>query len=334
VTITPDQRRLYGTLLKQHPAERDLLLTKADLMRAMRAWLHEAEYTEVAAPILCAARESAPIPQFSTSHPLSGDAFHLKHSAEEHLRRLVMSVDRVYDLGKAIRAEQADENHAIEFTMLQTAARDVPLEDGICLVTELVQHTVRAAFASLQSPGGIDLSDIPRRAVEDAIAEALGVRRAPEGAELVAAARAWLKDHRLPVGGSPWAVMEEFVKHAVEAAVTAPVVLYGFPYELRHNSRVDDSGRAQRFSLIAAGVEVCDGGVKLRTADDYRPMVETNIALRTELHGVPADEGPVDFFADIDFEPADVFTFGLGVERLLALCTGRTVFDTLTFPYH
>ncbi|WP_189820025.1 hypothetical protein [Streptomyces olivaceoviridis] len=128
--------------------------------------------------------------------------------------------------------------------------------------------------------------------------------------------------------------MEEFVKHAVEAAVTTPVALYGFPSELRHNSRVDAHGRAQRFSLIAAGVELCDGGVKLRTADDYRPMVKTNIALRTQMHGVPADEGPVDFFADIDYDPADVFTFGLGIERLLALCTGRTVFDTLTFPYH
>ncbi|MDT0616500.1 amino acid--tRNA ligase-related protein [Streptomyces lancefieldiae] len=334
MTITPDQRRLYGTLLKQHPAERDLLLTKAVLMRAMRAWLHETGYTEVAAPVLCAARESAPIPQFSTSHPLTGDAYHLKHSAEEHLRRLVMSVDRVYDLGKAIRAERADETHAIEFTMLQTAARDICLEDGIGLVTELVQHTVQAAFASLQTPGGIDFSVIPRRPVDDAIAEALGVSRAPEGAELVAAAQAWLKDHGLPAGDSHWAVMEEFVKHAVEAAVTTPVVLHGFPYELRHNSRVDAHGRAQRFSLIAAGVELCDGGVKLRTADDYRPMVKTNIALRTQLHSVPADEGPVDFFADIDYDPADVFTFGLGVERLLALCTGRTVFDTLTFPYH
>lgn len=334
MTIPPQERRLYGTLLKEHPDERNLLLTKADLLRAMRAWLHEAGYTEAATPVLCAARESAPIPQFSTRHPFTGETFHLKHSAEEHLRRLVVSVDRVYDLGKAIRAERADDSHAIEFTMLQTAARDIALADGMKLVTELVQHAVQTAFATLQTPYGIDFSTIATRTVDDAIAEALNLREAPVGSQLVTAARNWLTGHGLAAGESDWAVMEDFLKYAVEAAVTSPVVLYGFPYELRHNSRVDLSGRAQRFSLIAAGIEICDGGVKLRAADDYRPMVENNIALRTQLHGVPADEGPVDFFADIDCDPADVFTFGLGIERLLALCTGRTVFETLTFPYH
>jgi lysyl-tRNA synthetase class 2 len=334
VTIPKQDRRLYGTLLKQHPDERNLLLTKADLVRAVRARLDEAGYTEVATPVLCGARESAPIPQFSTQHPFTGETFHLKHSAEEHLRRLVVSVDRVYDLGKAIRAERADDSHAIEFTMLQTATRDMVLTDGIKLVTELVQHAVRTAFATLQPPGGIDFSTIAHRTVDDAIAEVLDLPAAPVGPELVTAARKWLTGHGLTAGESDWAVMEDFVKHAVEAAVTTPVVLYGFPYELRHNSRVDSSGRAQRFSLIAAGIEICDGGVKLRTADDYRPMVEDNIALRSRLHGVPADEGPVDFFADIDCDPADVLTFGLGIERLLALCTGRTVFETLTFPHH
>ncbi|MGP3950922.1 amino acid--tRNA ligase-related protein [Streptomyces sp. 7N604] len=330
----PDQRRLYGTLLKQNPDERTLLLTKADLVRAMRGWLHEFGYAEVATPVLCQDRESAPIPQFSTRHPLTGQSFHLKHSAEEHLRRVVVSINRVYDLSKAIRAEQADESHAIEFTMLQTAARDIGLEDGIDLVTDLVQHAVRAAFASMDTAGA-DFTAIRTRPVDDAIAEALSVTEAPTGAGLVAAARCWLKDRGMAADGTDWAVMEDFVKHAVEKPVTSPTVLYGFPWELRHNSRVDEAtGRAQRFSLIAGGIEICDGGVKLRTAADYRPMVEANIALRTQLHGVPADRGPVDFFTDIDCDPADVFTFGLGVERLLALCTGRTVFEALTFPYH
>ncbi|MEV7465394.1 amino acid--tRNA ligase-related protein [Streptomyces sp. NPDC002519] len=334
MTIAPEERRLYGTLLKQHAGERTLLLTKADMVRAMRGWLHETGYTEVPTPMLCQDRESAPIPQFATRHPLTGQSFHLKHSAEEHLRRVVVSIDRVFDLSKAIRAEQADDSHAIEFTMLQTAARDIGLEAGIALVTGLVQHTVQATFATLDTPGA-DFTTIRTRTVDDAIAEALGVAEAPVGADLVEAACVWLKERGLPADGTDWAVMEDFVKHAVERPVTHPTVLYGFPFELRHNSRINQAtGRAERFSLIAAGTEICDGGVKLRTADDYRPMVEANIALRTQLHGIPADRGPVDFFADIACDPADVFTFGLGIERLLALCTGRTVFETLTFPFH
>ncbi|MCX4632819.1 hypothetical protein [Streptomyces sp. NBC_01443] len=38
--VRDEARRLYGTFLKENPAERDLVLLKADLLRAVRAWLH------------------------------------------------------------------------------------------------------------------------------------------------------------------------------------------------------------------------------------------------------------------------------------------------------
>ncbi|MFG2986234.1 amino acid--tRNA ligase-related protein [Streptomyces sp. NPDC048258] len=327
-------RRHYGTFLKDNPDERDVVLLKADLLRALRTWLHETGYNEITAPMLCQHRESAPIPQFSTKHPLTGEGFHLKHSAEEHLRRVVTSINRVFDLAPAIRAERADGSHAIEFTMLQTAARDITLAQGLELVAALVQDAVRSTFGNLKTTGA-DFTTISVRPVDDAIAEALGRSFAPEGAELVAAARSWLDARDLPASSSPWEVMEEFVKQAVEGAVTTPTLLHSFPYELRHNSRVDErTGRAQRFSLIVGGIEICDGGVKLRTSADYRPMVEANMLLREELHGIPVDDGPGEFYADVDRDPADVLTFGLGVERLLAACMGRSVTEVLTFPHH
>ncbi|MEU9416009.1 amino acid--tRNA ligase-related protein [Streptomyces sp. NPDC048272] len=333
-SVRDEARRLYGTFLKENPGERDLVLLKAELLRAVRGWLHATGYTEVPTPVLCQDRESAPIPQFATRHPLTGEGFHLKHSAEEHLRRLIISIDRVYDLGPAIRAEHEDADHAIEFTMLQTAARDVTLAEGMGMVAHLVQACVQTVFATLTNPGA-DFTTIYEVPVDEAIAEALGTASAPEGAALVAAARDWLAARGMASDGGAWEVMEAFVKHGVEAAVTAPTLLHSFPYELRHNSRIDEkTGRAQRFSLIVGGVEICDGGVKLRTAADYRPMVDANIALREELHGVPADDGPLDFYADIDRDPADVFTFGLGLERLLAAVAGRSVADVLAFPFH
>ncbi|MEV6332674.1 hypothetical protein [Streptomyces sp. NPDC051909] len=63
-------------------------------------------------------------------------------------------------------------------------------------------------------------------------------------------------------------------------------------------------------------------------------MVEANIALRTELHGITGDRGPVDFFDDLDASgPADAFTFGLGVDRLLALCAERSIHGVVPFPF-
>ncbi|MBF9071867.1 amino acid--tRNA ligase-related protein [Streptacidiphilus fuscans] len=334
MTVKNPAARLYGTYLLNHPEERDLLLRKADLIAGLRDGLDREHYVEVATPVLCYDRESAPIPQFSTTNPLTGESFHLRHSAEEHLRRLAVTLDRVYDLGKAIRAEREDDWRTVEFLMLQTSARNVDLLAGVSLVIGLIQHTVHTAYGELTTPG-VDWTQISVRPVDEAIAEALQADGPLTGDELAAQARRWLTVNGHRIGDSDWEVMEDFMKHAVESRATTPTVLTGFPYALRHNSRVDpETRRAQRFSLIVGGIECCDGGVKLRTADDYRPMADTNIKLREELFGIPADAGPVDFYADIDAAPADVFTFGLGVDRLLALCAGRTVHDVLTFPFH
>ncbi|MBL1101918.1 amino acid--tRNA ligase-related protein [Streptomyces coffeae] len=333
MTLTKPGARLYATFLKDNPDERNVLLRKAALIRALRDYLHDHGFIEAATPVLCENRESAPIPQFSTTHPLTGQHYYLRHSAEDYVRRLAITVDRVYDLGKAIRAEREDAHRAVEFLMLQTAARDVGLDEGVAIVISLIQATVLASYGTLNTPG-VDWTHIRVRAVDDTIVGALKSDGPLTDAEMTAAARSWLTRNGHKLGASDWEVMEDFMKHAVESSITEPTVLTGFPFALRHNSRVDDTGRAQRFSLIARGIECCDGGLKLRRADDYRPMVDANIALRTEMYGITDDQGPLDFYADVDRDPADVFTFGLGIERLLALCADRSVQDVLTFPFH
>ncbi|MGA5266253.1 amino acid--tRNA ligase-related protein [Streptomyces lydicamycinicus] len=336
MTTARPEARLYGTYLRNNPLERKLLMRRADMIRAMREHLHVMQFTEVSTPVLCRARESAPIPQFDTTHPLTGEHFHLRHSAQDHLRRLAVAVDRVYDLGKMIRAEREDSVRAVEFTMCQAAARDLSLQQGIDLLINVVQRAVTVTYSTLQSPA-VDWSHIGVRTFDDLAAEVLQADEPLPEKELTAQARKWLSSHGHTAGttDTDWEVLEDFMKHALEANVTAPIVLTDFPYALRHNSRIDEaSGRAQRFSLIARGVECSDGGLKLRHAADYKPMVDANIALRTKLHGITGDPGPVDFYEDLGSEPADVFTFGLGVDRLLALCEGRDVHEVVAFPFH
>ena len=219
--------------------------------------------------------------------------------------------------------------------MLQTAVRDVSLSDGVAFLIELIQTAIQGAYGTLQTKG-VDWSRIHLRPLDEAIAVALeadGVTLHDK--EMGLQASRWLSLHGHRVGTSEWEVMEDFVRYAVESVITEPTVLIGFPHALRHNSRVDaKTGRAQRFSLVAGGVEVCDGGLKLRDSADYRPMVDRNIELRADLYGIDGDPGPLDFYADIDTDPADVFTFGLGIERLLALSDDRNLHEVLTFPFH
>ncbi len=332
--LTSSDRQQYGRFLHSQTQERELAARRLSFIQAVRDYLRSKGYQETAVPVLARYPESAPIGQFETRDPVSGDSYYLRHSAEEFLRRLVVAIGRVFDLGPVMRAESPDAMHATEFVMLQTAARDLTLAEGVQLAIGLVQSAIQSAFGTQQGEH-IDLSRVAVKRFDEAVAEQLGLAAELSDVELLPTARKWLVAHELPADGSDWEVAEAFMKHAIELQLTEPTVLTDFPAVLKHNSQLDpETGHAKRFSLIVGGIECADGGLKLRTAADYRPMVDANAELRAQLFGTAADAGPADFYADVDTDPCDVVTFGMGIDRVLAVFTGRSVHDLQLFPYH
>ncbi|MFF7944530.1 amino acid--tRNA ligase-related protein [Nocardia gamkensis] len=332
--LTSADRQQYGRFLHHHKQERDLAARRLLFIQAVRDYLRSTGYQETPVPVLTREPESAPITQFQTRDPIGGEGYFLRHSAEEFLRRLMVVFDRVFDLGPVMRAETPDPMHATEFVMLQTAARDLNLEQGIGIAIGLVQSAMQSAFGT-QAGEHVDLSHVTIQPFDRAVAERLGLEHELPDVELLPTARKWLVAHGLSADGTDWKVAEAFMKHAIELRLVAPTVLTDFPAVLKHNSQVHaETGKAQRFSLIINGIECADGGLKLRTAADYRPMVDTNARLRSELFGTPVADDPADFYADIDTAPCDVITFGLGIDRVLAVFTGRTIHDLQLFPFH
>ncbi|WP_329410721.1 hypothetical protein OG563_00215 [Nocardia vinacea] len=332
--LTSSDRQQYGRFLHHHKQERELATRRLHFIQAVRDYLRSKGYQETPVPVLTHYPESAPIGQFETRDPISGESYYLRHSAEEFLRRLVVAIERVFDLGPVMRAETPDAMRAVEFVMLQSAARSISVGAGIELVVGLVQSAIQSAFGTQQGEY-VDLSKITIKRFDEAVAEQLGLESELPDVELLPTARKWLTDHQLVADGTDWEVAEAFMKHAIELRQQQPTVLTDFPAILKHNSQVDpESGRAQRFSLIIDGIECADGGLKLRTSDDYRTMVDANARLRAQLFGTPIYDGPTDFYADVDTDPCDVVTFGLGIDRVLAVFTGRSIHDLQLFPYH
>ncbi|MGW5515363.1 amino acid--tRNA ligase-related protein [Nocardia africana] len=332
--LTSSDRRRYGQFLHQHQQERELATRRLLFLQALRDYLRSAGYHETPVPVLTRYPESAPIGQFETRDPVTGEGYYLRHSSEEFLRRLMVAFDRVFDLGPVMRAETPDSMHATEFVMLQTAANNLDLPGGVRLAIGLVQSAIQSAFGTRHSEN-TDLSHVAIQRFNEAVAEQLGLDTELPDVELLPTARKWLAAHGHSSDGTDWEVAEAFMKHAVELRLRTPTVLTDFPAVLKHNSQLDpESGRAQRFSLIVNGIECADGGLKLRTAADYRPMVDTNAQLRAELFGTTIDDGPSDFYADVDTAPCDVVTFGLGIDRVLAVFTGRSIHDLQLFPFH
>ena len=101
-------------------------------------------------PVLHATREGAPIHQFTTENPVTGSRYYLRHCMEDHLKRLVPVIPRLFELGKAIRVEVEDLARAEEFLVLEAVAGDVTFEQGCQLVLDVLHDALQRTFGDVR----------------------------------------------------------------------------------------------------------------------------------------------------------------------------------------
>lgn len=329
-------RLAYGSFLSANPDAVRQLRAKAAMMRAMRAFLDHRGGCEVPVPVLQQYREGAPIHQFTTTHPLTGRRYYLRHGMHDYLRRLAAAVGPVYEIGKAVRVETEDTRRAEEFLLLVYAARDLDYCSGIDLVGDLLQTAVTAYIADLGTPLAVPVTrpDVVRW--DDALRACLGFDSRTGGFRVRAlAVLDGGRDFSDPRHTTDWEVLEDLMKFHLEPSLTNPTLLVDFPPALQHVSAIDPAtGYAQRISLIVDGIEVCDGGVKFASSRDYRRIHDHNAAYRRDILGIDDNEPPDDFYRDVDTDGRTVFTFGMGVDRLAAAFTRRCIHEVVAFPCH
>lgn len=327
----------YGSYLANNEAVAADVRLKLELLWNLRSAMRDRGYVEAPMPVLHATREGAPVHQFTTENPVTGSRYYLRHCMEDHLKRLVPVIPRLFELGKAIRVEVEDLARAEEFLVLEAVAGDVTFEQGCQLVLDVLHDALQRTFGDVRFEA-FDLGSARSVAFDDLAAEALGVDPGLADGALVKESRRWLvanAPQEPSEDATDWALMEDFMKYAVEPLCTVPTMLKGFPPALRHISPIDPTtGRAERFALVSSGIEFCDGGMKFSSVDEYREVYETNARLREVLLGVTDNDLPEDFFADLGASPRSVFTFGLGVDRLFALIKGCSIHDIIQFPHH
>ena len=112
---------------------------------------------EIEIPYLNAYREGAPIGQYQTIDPVTNERLFLRHSPENHLRRIVHPFRHVFEIGKNFRIEREDEFHANEFLVLEEKSAEHGYIDGMNMVVKLVQTAILSTFGSLNT-GHVDVS--------------------------------------------------------------------------------------------------------------------------------------------------------------------------------
>ncbi|HEX9335611.1 MAG TPA: bifunctional lysylphosphatidylglycerol synthetase/lysine--tRNA ligase LysX, partial [Pseudonocardiaceae bacterium] len=322
-----------------NPESARMVRQRADVLRAVRDFLHELDYVEVETPMLQSVHGGANARPFVTHSNAYDMRMYLRIAPELYLKRLcVAGVDRVFELNRNFRNEGADASHNPEFTMLEAYQAYADYTTMRHLMCDLVRHAAIAAHGrpvAVRPDGEHDLSgDWPVIGVYDAVSAALGAVVTPDTspAELRGLLRAaGLAGHDERGHGD---LVQAAYDALVEPRTVGPTFYTDFPAEVSPLTRPhrQDPRKAERWDLVAFGTELGTAYSELTDPLEQRSRLAEQ-SLRAASGDVDAMELDEDFLRALEHGMPPTGGLGLGVDRLLMMLTGATIRQTVLFPF-
>ncbi len=330
-------RQRYADLLVR-PEARDMVRTRAAVVRSLRKTLDDAGYLEIETPVLQTIHGGATARPFRTHLNAFDIPMTLRIALELYLKRaMVGGADRVYEIGRIFRNEGIDSSHSAEFTMLE-AYQAWGDQFTIAAITQ--QMIVDAADRVLggrvitSDTGEIDLDgEWPWLSFYPALSEALGEEITP-GTSLERLMQ--IADERQiaykPGVGLGKMAMELF-SEVVEKTLVQPTFVCDYPAIAQPLARAhrDDPRLVEAWDLFIGGVERGTGFSELidPVIQRERLTAQSLAAAAGDPEAMQLDE---DFLQALEFGAPPMGGMGLGIDRLLMLFTSAGIRETILFP--
>ncbi len=328
-------RQRYADLAV-HPEVRDVFVTRARVVSALRRFLDERGYIEVETPVLQPLYGGAFARPFVTHHNALDMPLYLRIADELYLKRLIVGgMERVYEIGKDFRNEGIDRTHNPEFTMLEFYEAFADYEDMMRLVEEMLATAVAAAVptapeVTFQGRTISFAAPFKRIRYLDAL-RAAGVDPDDDAALLEAARQAGVPEaHAL----SRPKLLDEVFKDRVERHIVDPTFVTDYPRELSPLAKPHraDPRLVERFELIVAGREVANAFSELNDPIDQRERFEEQVRLRAD-GDEEAQSLDEDYLRALEYGMPPTGGVGIGIDRLVMLLTDSpSIRDVILFP--
>jgi lysyl-tRNA synthetase class 2 len=322
-------RRRHLDLL-MNDETRDVFVTRARIVTAIRRSLDEDGFVEVETPVLQPHYGGAFARPFVTHHNELGADFYLRIATELYLKRLIVGgLERVYEIGKDFRNESVSYKHQPEFTMLEWYEAYADYRDTMARIEALVERVANDVLdTTVVTFRGheLDLKAPWRRLgfTESLAVHGLWLRDADElRAALVAKGVDTEAD-------KDWAqLVDHAFSHFVEPGLVEPTIVHDYPVEISPFARAtdDDPTLTERFEYFAGGMELGNAFTEINDAVDQAARFD---AQSQHVEGEPGDP---DYVEALSYGMPPTGGLGLGIDRLTMLLTGReTIRDVVLFP--
>jgi lysyl-tRNA synthetase class 2 len=330
--------RLRYVDLIVRPEAREMVRTKAAVLKSLRATFDQHDFIEVETPVLQLTNGGAAAKPFRTHLNAFDQDMLLRIALELDLKRaMIGGVDRVYEIGRTFRNEGLDSTHAAEFSMIEAYQAYGDYDTMAELIEELIRNAARAVgrtVVTARDGSTIDLEQPWRHAtLFELVSEAVGetVDAGTDAATLTKLAEQ--HDVELQPGWNAGEIALEIYEKLVEHTLIQPTYVRDYPESVRPLSKPhrEIPGLVEAWDLIINGVEL---GVAYSELNDpviqrERLVAQSLLAAAGDPEAMELDE---DFLRAMEFGMPPAGGLGMGLDRLVMLFTGAGIRETILFP--
>lgn len=321
------------------------------ITRALRDFLDARSFVEVETPVLHSVASGANAKPFVTHHNANDADLFLRVAPELHLKQCVVGgMERVYEIGRVFRNEDADRSHNPEFTTCEFYAAYHTYEDLMTMTEEILRHLALAANGTTKitvtscvakKPVEIDLAQPFRRVnAYDAVQEAAGVELPPP-TELstprgLAYMSAIMLRYNIPLPSVRTAakMFDKLIDYFITDCVVEPTFvtdhpLFMSPLAMEQRAR---PGLSARFELFINGTEYCNAYSELNDPQEqyYRFQQQLLDRQTGDDEAMALDET---FLKALQVGLPPTAGWGMGIDRVVMLLNGSsTIREDILFP--
>jgi len=331
-------RQRYVDLIVR-PQARDMVRTRATVVRSLRDSLHRRHYLEVETPMLQLVHGGAAARPFVThSNALDTDLY-LRIAPELFLKRAVVGgIERVFEINRNFRNEGADSSHSPEFAMLEAYQAYADYDVMAVNTREWVQEAAYALTGShvVTHADGTELDlggEWRSVTLYGVLSEALGEEVTVETD--IAVLRRYAEKHDLGVDPKwgPGKLAEELFEHLVVPSLQAPTFVRDYPEETSPLTRAHRTvaGLTEKWDLYVRGFELGTAYSELvdPVVQRERLVAQAILAAGGDVEAMRLDE---DFLRAMEYGMPPMGGMGMGIDRLLMALTGQGIRETILFP--
>ncbi len=330
-------RQRYADMIVRQEA-RDMVRTRAAIVRAVRSTLEEKGFLEIETPVLQLIHGGAAARPFRTHMNAFTQEMTLRIALELNLKKAVVGgVDKVFEMGRIFRNEGVDSTHSPEFTMLEVYEAYGDQHTMATLMRDMILAAADATGSrTVETPAGtVDLDGEWRwLPVYEGVSEAVGPTVTPATPVADLTALAAQHDVELDPAWGHDKIVLELLSELVEPTLVQPTFLCDYPPSAQPLARRHrtDPDLIEAWDLIIGGVE---RGTAFSELID--PVVQREVLTEQSLLAAAGDPEAMqldeDFLRALEYGAPPMGGLGLGIDRLIMLFTGVGIRETILFPH-